>query len=147
MQNTPIQTFIQKFRIQQVKSQLIRGLCQLAIGGILSLLILSILELSQQQLEVSLIQQPIGSFFIQICLLFAQLNLPRAFNHENRGEDDIIPFEKGSILVSLWDNLLLHPLYEDELALNGRKGRVHLSRRSTSTQNAHSIGFSPLSKN
>ena len=44
MKQTPIQKFIHIFRIQQVKSQLHKGLCQLAIGSILLLLFLGILE-------------------------------------------------------------------------------------------------------
>ena len=44
MQITPIRAFIHLFREQQVKSQLPRGLFQLATGSILLLLILGILE-------------------------------------------------------------------------------------------------------
>ena len=44
MQKTPIRAFIHLFRAQQVKSQLHRGLFQLATGSILLLLILGILE-------------------------------------------------------------------------------------------------------
>ena len=44
MNKTPIQQFIHLFRIQQVKSNLYRGLIQLSIGTIISILFLSILE-------------------------------------------------------------------------------------------------------
>ena len=44
MQITPIRVFIHLFRLQQIKSQLNRGLFQLAIGTILLLLILGIME-------------------------------------------------------------------------------------------------------
>ena len=44
MQNTSIQSFIQIFRSQQVKSRLHRGMAQLAIVTIISLLLLGLLE-------------------------------------------------------------------------------------------------------
>ena len=79
MQNTPIQTFIQKFRIQQVKSQLIRGLFQLAIGGIMSLLILSILE-SIYYFSTP-IRSSVAEFFILLFFIFVSYFFLRAYFH------------------------------------------------------------------
>ena len=79
MQKTPIQTFIQKFRIQQVKSQLIRGLCQLAIGGILSLLILSLLE-SIYYFSIP-VRSGMTEFFIFLFFIFLSYLFLRAYFH------------------------------------------------------------------
>ena len=79
MKITPILAFIHLFRIQQVKSQLYRGLIQLAIGSILLLLSMGILE-SIFYFTIP-VRSGLAEFFIFLFIAFLMYILLRAFMH------------------------------------------------------------------
>ena len=88
MNKTPIQQFIHLFRIQQVKSNLYRGLIQLSIGTIISILFLSILE-SIYYFSIAN-RQGIAKYFLFLFFVFflyiilrAYLNAQSTFNNSN----------------------------------------------------------------
>ena len=88
MQKTPTKYFIQLFRSQQVKSQLRRGLAQMAVGTIISLLFLGLLEnIFYLTVTVRIKIAEYYAFFFFIAILFISiryfLNKHSIFNNSS----------------------------------------------------------------